>query len=282
MPITLEQAEDIKRAWRGAAEYWMKHAPVIRELFAPLTDKLIKAAGIAPGQQVLDIAGGAGEPSLVIAERIAPEGVVTCTDIAPEMLAGAAQRARESGLSNLRFEICGADALPFPNHSFNAAACRFGAMFFPDTAAALREIRRVMKAGARVAFAVWGPAEHNPFFTVTRGIVAQYLPLPPPEEDAPGAFRYAPAGKLADLLNAAGWRDVTEETYDFRARAPLRAEQFWDFQCELSDTLRGKVAQLNAADIDAIECAVTLAAQPYFPSGAMDMPVRVLIVSGAA
>lgn len=282
MPVTPEQAKDIKRAWRGAAKYWTKHAPIIRQLFAPLTDKLIEAAAIAPGLRVLDIAGGAGEPSLVIAERIAPEGVVTCTDIAPEMLKGAARRAKESQISNLKFQICSADALPFPDKSFDAAVCRFGAMFFPDTLAALCEIRRVMKAGGRVAFAVWGPPEHNPFFTVTRGIVAQYLPLPKPEEDAPGAFRYAPAGKLADLLNAAGWREVTGETFDFRARAPLRAGQFWDFQCELSDTLRSKVAQLEAADVAAIARAVPIAARPYFPADAIDMPVRVLIVSGVA
>jgi SAM-dependent methyltransferase len=278
MTITPEQAAEIKRAWRGAAEYWTKHAPTIRAIFAPLTEKLIDAAGIAPGQKVLDIAGGAGEPSLVIAERIAPEGFVTCTDIAPEMLAGAAQRARESEISNIKFEICSADALPFPDNSFDAAVCRFGAMFFPDTLAALREVLRVLRPGGRVAFAVWGPAEHNPFFTVTRSIVARYFPPPTEDEDAPGAFRYAAPDKLAALWREAGALEVNEDVFQFSACAPMPAGQFWQFQCELSDTLRGKIAQLSAAEIAEIERDVATAVQPFFPGHRMDIPVQVLVV----
>ena len=280
MPITTEQADDIKRAWRGAAEYWTKHAPTIRAIFAPLTEKLIDAAGIAPGQQVLDIAGGAGEPSLVIATRIAPDGVVTCTDIAPEMLAGAEQRAREAEIANITFEVCGADALPFADNSFDAAVCRFGAMFFPDTLAALREVLRVLRPGGRVAFAVWGPPEHNPFFTVTRSIVANYFPPPTEDEDAPGAFRYAAPDKLAALWREAGALEVHEEVFAFHARAQMRAGQFWQFQCELSDTLRGKIAQLSAAEIAEIERDVAAAAEPYFPHDAMDIPAQVLLVTG--
>jgi SAM-dependent methyltransferase len=279
MAITAEQAADIKRAWRGAAEYWTKHAPTIRAIFAPLTEKLIAAASLGPGQQVLDIAGGAGEPSLAIAGRIAPQGVVTCTDIAPEMLAGAAQRAVTAGLSNIKFQVCAADAIPFPDNSFDAVVCRFGAMFFPDTLAALREALRVLRPGGRAAFAVWGPTEHNPFFTVTRGIVAEYLPPPPEDEDAPGAFRYAATDKLAALWREAGASEVREETFDFHARAPLRAEDFWQFQCELSDTLRGKVAQLTPKQLADIQGEVTASIQPYFPRGAMEIPVRVLLVT---
>ena len=172
MSITPEQAADIKRAWREAAEYWTKHAPTIRANFAPLTDKLLETAGIAPGQQILDLAGGMGEPSLVIAGRIAPDGTVTCTDLAPEMIAGARRRAAAEGLANIRFEVCSADALPFAGNSFDAAVCRFGAMFFPDTEKALREILRVLRPGGRIALAVWGPPEENPFFTVTRSSMA--------------------------------------------------------------------------------------------------------------
>jgi SAM-dependent methyltransferase len=280
MSMTPEQAADIKRAWRGAAEYWTKHAPTVRALFAPLTEKLMAAAEIAPGQEVLDIAGGAGEPSLVIADRIAPGGSVTCTDIAPEMIAGARQRAAEAGISNLNFEICPADALPFADNSFDAVVCRFGAMFFPAPLAAAREILRVLRPGGRVALAVWGEREANPFLSASRDVAARFVPPPPPVPDAPDAFRYAEAGKLAAVWRAASVGGVSEEVFDFQIVAPISRKQFWQFQCELSDTLRGKVAQLSTEQQTALARGVAQAVRPYFPGGKMCFPARVRLVTG--
>ena len=82
------------------------------------------------------------------------------------------------------------------------------------------------------------------------------------------------------MLHDAGAREVSEETFVFHARSTLRTEQFWNFQCELSDTLRGKVAELEAKQVAAIANQVEAAIQPYFTGGAMDMPVKTRLVVG--
>src|SRR5918911_5466381 len=95
------QANETLREWRESAQYWEKHAPTIRLMFAPLTRALIEEAGIHGGQRVLDVAGGPGEPSLTIAETVGPTGSVTCTDVISEMVEAAEGEARRLRLTNI-------------------------------------------------------------------------------------------------------------------------------------------------------------------------------------
>src|SRR5262249_23336861 len=142
--------------WRENAPYWTKHAATIRAMFMPLTEALLQDARIAEGHSVLDVAGGAGEPSLTIAERVGSEGTVSCTDGVAEMVEAAEREAQSRGLTNIAFRQCKADRLPFDGESFDAVVCRLGVMFFPDPLAAAREMLRVLKPGGRVGLAVWG------------------------------------------------------------------------------------------------------------------------------
>src|SRR5687768_5605900 len=97
------QLVDALPEWRESAPYWAKHHATIRQMFAPLTRALVEDAGIIQGQAVLDVAGGAGEPSLTIAEILGPTGSVTCTDAVAEMVEAARTEARDRGLTNVQF-----------------------------------------------------------------------------------------------------------------------------------------------------------------------------------
>ncbi|HEX6732942.1 MAG TPA: methyltransferase domain-containing protein, partial [Pyrinomonadaceae bacterium] len=132
------QLSDTLREWRESAKYWETHARTIQKMFAPVTSALIEEAGIIEGDAVLDVAGGPGEPSLTIAEKVGPAGSVMCTDAVAEMVAAAESEAARRGLKNIQFQQCQADSLPFKNNSFDAAVSRLGVMFFPDPIAALR------------------------------------------------------------------------------------------------------------------------------------------------
>src|SRR5215467_14153679 len=104
--------------WMETAKYWIQYSDIIRAMFMPLTQALIEHAGISEGQNVLDVAGGSGEPGLTIAEKVGPRGSVTCTDGVAEMVEAARQEALRRGLANVQFHQCTADSLPFPDNSF--------------------------------------------------------------------------------------------------------------------------------------------------------------------
>src|SRR5438477_10762169 len=157
--MTQAEHKDTLREWRESAKYWAWYSATIRQMFAPLTQALIADARIAQGHSVLDVAGGPGEPSLTIAETVGPTGSVTCTDAVAEMVETAQAEAVNRGLTNVRFRQCTADALPFPDNSFDRAISRLGAMFFPDPHAALREMLRVNKPAGLLAFAIWDKSE---------------------------------------------------------------------------------------------------------------------------
>lgn len=274
-----DKERNVLEEWRGSAPYWEKNADTIRAMFAPITQALIEAAGIGNGQNVLDIAGGTGEPSLTIAEVVGRSGRVVCTDAVAEMIASAEREADRRKLSNIEFRQCLADSLPFHDNEFDVVVSRLGAMFFPDTSAALGEILRVTAPGGRVAFAVWGMKEANPFFSTVTEVVSRYTESPPEDPDAPGAFRFAEGGKLARLFVAAGAADVNERAVSFQIQAALTTRQFWPLRVEISDSLRAKVAKLAPAQLSRIAEEIEEAVREHFPDGRMSFPAQVMIVS---
>ena len=147
----------------AARDYWATRAPqwdAWADDLAPLAERfnaaLIAAIDVRPGQTLLDLASGAGEPALTLAKHVGPSGSVTATDLVPEMLAGARRRIEAAGLTNVSFEICGIDDLPFEDSIYDAATCRFGLMFVPDVHNALSSVRRVLKPGGQAVCMVWG------------------------------------------------------------------------------------------------------------------------------
>ena len=169
------QFSESLREWRDSAKYWERYAQTIQTMFAPVTAALIEEAGIIEGDTVLDVAGGPGEPSLTIAEKVGPAGSVRCTDAVAEMVAAAESEAARRGVKNIQFQQCQADSLPFEDNSFDAAVSRLGVMFFPDPVAALREMLRVTKTEGTVSFAVWHESSANPFAYIVTDVVSRYM-----------------------------------------------------------------------------------------------------------
>jgi SAM-dependent methyltransferase len=274
------QSDEVLREWSESAFYWQKHHRTIRAMFQPVTQALIDDAHIVAGQQVLDVAGGSGEPSLTIAEIVGPSGRVTCTDAAAEMVAAAEREARQRGLSNVSFQLCSADSLPFEDKGFDAVVCRMGAMFFPNPLAALREMLRVTKEGGKICLAVWGKNELNPFFYAPANVIARHFSPSPDEPNAPGAFRFAEPGDLAGLLKDAGATDVKERGFQFYLVAPISPSEFWSMRSETSGSIRAKLATASLEQRDLIAQEAQQEVRQFFPNNEMNFPAQMIIVTG--
>jgi ubiquinone/menaquinone biosynthesis C-methylase UbiE len=274
------QTVDTLREWRESAQYWERHAQTIRKMFAPVTRALIEEADIIEGHNVLDVAGGPGEPSLTIAEVVGSTGSVTCTDAVAEMVFAAKSEAHRRGLENMFFEQCLADSLPFRDDSFDAAVCRLGVMFFPDPLSGLREVLRVIKSEASLSFAVWHESNSNPFAYIVTDVISRHIPTPPADPDAPGAFRFAAPGKLAQILTNAGATRVHERLLKFHIEAPISREEFWEMRSGTSGTLREKLEAMPADLRLKIANEVREAVAEFFPNERMRFPAQMLIVTG--
>lgn len=174
----------------------------------------MEAAGVHPGDRVLDVGCGCGGSSVELARRVGQAGTVRGVDVADVMLARATERAREAGLRNVTFTAADASTHPFDTGAVDVVYSRFGVMFFADPPAAFANIRRALVPGGRLAFVCWQAPEHNPWLTRPMAALAQALPMPPPPpQDAPGPFAFADQERVRTILQRAGFRDVACRAY---------------------------------------------------------------------
>ncbi len=112
--------------------------------------RVIELARAEPGMRILDLACGPGNLSRRLAAQVVPGGELVGVDLAPGMI----QLARSAGIPNARFEVMDIERLEFADGTFDAAVCGHGLQFVPDLGRALREARRVLKAGGGLAASV--------------------------------------------------------------------------------------------------------------------------------
>jgi SAM-dependent methyltransferase len=204
--------------------------------------RLVELAEIKPGDQVLDVAAGTGEPSLTAAQAVGPEGRVVGTDISPEMLGYARERAQAAGLENVEYVEAAASSLDFPAESFDAALSRWGIIFEPEAEAAAARIRGFLKPGSRMAIASWGPPEEVPMLSIPMRTVMTRLNVPPPPPGTPGPLSRPTHEAIGGLLEGGGFADVEVEE--------LTAEMHWDSPEEFARFTREIAPPISALMAD--------------------------------
>jgi ubiquinone/menaquinone biosynthesis C-methylase UbiE len=227
----------MRAEWRSAAAGWRKwHDVVEAEEGGQLhSATLVELARIGPGDVVLDVAGGYGEPSLAAARAVGPSGRVVCTDISPDMLAFGRERAAAAGLDNIEFVASDAEQLDFDTECFDAVLSRAGLMFLPDVAGTLKRLYTFLKSGGRLAASVWGP-QPVVQFTAAMPIIFAELELPPPPPGRPGIFALSDSDTLATLVAGAGYHDVETGTIEVVFTTDTK-EQFTCFIQDVAPTI---------------------------------------------
>lgn len=254
--------------WERWAE-WNEHQH--RDVIAWFCDPL------QPGMTVLDLASGVGQPALAAARRVAP-GRVIATDVAPDMLAALERRARAAGITNLEVrELDMHELRGIADASIDVVTFAFGLMFSPEPAKVLREARRVLEPGGRIALAVWAGPDRNPFFTTMFGALAEGGPSPALVAGAPGPFSLALPGTLERLLGEAGFVDVSVVARPFAFEFDS-LDHHWDVNTSLAAPLK-RAAEAEPAKLRA---AIARAVAPYMDGTRVRLTATPLCASGRA
>jgi SAM-dependent methyltransferase len=186
---------------------------LLRKGAQKLSQRLIELAEIKPGQRVLDVATGIGEPSITAAKVVGTGGHVLATDISGQMLAIAKERATFLRLQDIiEFKESDAENLNLPNSSFDAALCRWGLMLFPNLDAAIGKIFSSLVSGGRLAAAVWADATKVPIISLATRIIGGQAQMSAPPPGVPNPFSLADTNKLENSLAGAGFRDIHIDT----------------------------------------------------------------------
>jgi len=196
------------------------------------------------------------------------------------MVEASKREAQRRGITNVSFRQCSAGSLPFSNDFFDVITSRLGVMFFPDPLAAFREMLRVTKPKGALTLVVWHKSELNPLLHLVTDVLSRYVETPPADSDAPGAFRFAEPGVLADILREGGATNVRERLLKFRMEAPISIDEFWEFRSGTSGTLREKLAALSDEQVIRVAQDVKEAVREFFPKGQMSFPAQMIIVTG--
>jgi len=266
--------------WVAVADGWGKHADYADARGAQSAERMLELARVGAGDRVLELACGPGGVGLAAADRVGPGGEVVLTDVAEEMTAIAAARAAQLGLGNVAFRRVDIERIDEPDASYDVVLCREGLMFALEPGRAVAQIRRVLRPGGRVAFAVWGPRERNPWLGLVMDVVSVQIGAPVPPPGIPGPFALGDTGELGRLLDDAGLADVRVEELP----VPLRTvsfDEWWRRTSALAGPLSAILASMPEAAAQALRERACEAVRAYeTASGGLDFPGVALVATG--
>ncbi|TXK35277.1 SufS family cysteine desulfurase [Nonomuraea sp. C10] len=190
---------------------------LLPSIFQPWAEYMVEALAPAPGTKALDVGTGPGTVARVLAKAVGPTGAVVGTDLNPAMLALAAELPALDG-APIQYVECGATPLHVSDQAFDLITMQQVLQFVPDRGAALAEMRRAARPGARIAIATWQPLRRNPLFRALHDAVATVL-----GPDKAGLFEEPwslPGIEVAMLAKEAGFVDIELREWTLPATLP--------------------------------------------------------------
>jgi len=203
--------EYTRTTWNDSAEAYVGLLAALE----PFRKDVLNCLSARPGERILDLGTGPGEPAMTIASQVHPGGHVTGVDLSENMVSIASKVARSRGLQNIDFQVMDCAALSLPDSSFDAATSCFGFQIFTDPERAAREARRVLRPGGRICVCVWGTGDRVPFL---HALVGPMLEFAEPDETGylPTPYETGGPGEMVRFLEEAGFREGVETRVEHR------------------------------------------------------------------
>ena len=204
--INAEQRE----LWNAqTADYWVRQKSALDKLLQPLTDLLLGAADLSGSKQIADIGCGTGATALQIASALDDTGHVIGIDISKKLIHSAVRAAKKTGIKNVSFIEADAARFEF-DEAQDLLISRCGVMFFGDLVKAFSHLCKGLQPDGRLLLAVWSAPEKNEWYQFPMRCVEAFSDTHnSPDYDAPGAFTLAKEARVRDILNSAGFTDVS-------------------------------------------------------------------------
>jgi len=271
-----QPSHDTPENWGAASRgYAEKVAPVMMRTFATtLVDRL----HVDDTSDVLEVAAGSGALTEMLFPRVKS---VLATDFAPQMLDVLRERLATWGANNVRCEVMDGQALDLADSSFDAAACSFGLMLFPERDKGFAELCRVVRPGGRVAISGWaGPDKFQTFELFLAALNAAFPDMPPPPEPPP-VFRLANLDTFRAEMQAAGFQDVEVEFVARDLQLP-DAAAMWTMLTVGAPPAQALIEGIGEDGKQRLEEQVHAVVAERFGNGPIELSNTATIGSGAA
>jgi SAM-dependent methyltransferase len=192
------------------------------------------------------------------------------------MLSAAQRRAEALGIRNARFkQIDLTQPIDLEAASIDVVLCRWGYMLMDDPENALRETRRILRPGGRVALAAWAGPEVNRWSSLPIGLLLERGLIEPLEPDAAGQYAWAEEGVIAERLEDAGFVEYEVETVDFAIRYPS-VEAWW----ATSRSMSVRAGRARVDDPAELMAALSAASRPWAADdGSLTVPARTWVAA---
>jgi len=244
---------------------------------APVGDEVLLKLDAQPGDTILDLGSGTGEPVLSLARSMSDSVHITGTDSAEAMINVAQKKVVDEKLEGIHFEVMSAEDLDFEDDSFHRVSCRFGVMLFADPLQGLKEMYRVLKPGGQYSLAVWSTPEsmrtlHWAYEVFKYKIETEFYP--------PLAKVTSLGGEnvLKDLLVNAGFSDINIENKTFEYQFDS-FDTYWD-AIEESDILKKQFEMLPETERGIVHDQMKALASDYISDDKLVIPHDYILASG--
>jgi ubiquinone/menaquinone biosynthesis C-methylase UbiE len=260
---------------------WRRWEPLFQSFTWPAALRMAAVAEVGPGQRVLDVGCGIGDPTLQVAVLAGPHGRVLGLDIAEPLVAVARERAALLGLARTEFRVADVTTAELPESGFDAVLARWSLTDIDDLPLVLAKLRRALAPGGRIALTGWAPPDANPWLAIPLEQIAKRIPVRALDVVHPGPFHCSADGALARLLVQVGFQQVDQERFPLSLAAP-DADAYWALVSEMSGPVGPLLERLDAGALDAVRRDVATAIERWRTADGIRIPAQAQLAWGRA